>query len=123
VYAYWVLVTKLKPAATDKAPRKSYGNICDFFTTSEKILVGGGPEFDNKELREEHTKQRTKLEICPSCSPASLRIRMESFWITSSACGLGTLEKTNNARWIFRKTGQTTWRLESATSMIDFSRI
>jgi hypothetical protein len=69
VYAQRVWVTKLKSAATGKTSRKSYGDICDLFTASETLMVDGGPEFDNKELREECAKRGTKLEICPAYSP------------------------------------------------------
>ena len=51
-YVQRVWVTKLKSAAIDKTPQKSYGNICDLFAESETLLMDGGPEFDNKKLRE-----------------------------------------------------------------------
>lgn len=60
VYAQHVWVTKLKSAATVKTSRKSYGDICDLFTASETLMVDGGPESDNKELREECIKRGTK---------------------------------------------------------------
>jgi hypothetical protein len=69
VYAQRVWVTKLKTAATGKSSRKSYGDICDLFTASETLMVDGGPEFDNKELREECSRRGTKLEICSAYSP------------------------------------------------------
>jgi len=69
VYAQRVWVTKLKSAAMGKTSRKSYGDICDLFTASETLMVDGGPEFDNKDLREECARRGTKLEICLACSP------------------------------------------------------
>jgi hypothetical protein len=78
VYAQRVWAMKFKSATTDKTLRTSYGNICDLFRASETLLVDGGPEFDNKELRQECTKRETKVEICLSCSPASLRVRTQS---------------------------------------------
>jgi hypothetical protein len=69
VYAQRVWVTKLKTAATGKSSRKSYGDICDLFTTSETLMTDGGPEFDNAELRAECEKRGTKLQICPAYSP------------------------------------------------------
>ena len=69
VYAQRVWVTKLKTAATGKSSKKSYGDICDLFTSSETLMADGGPEFDNKELRDECTRRGTKLEICPAYSP------------------------------------------------------
>jgi hypothetical protein len=69
VYAQRVWVTKLKTAATGKSSRKSYGDICDLFTASETLMVDGGPEFDNKELRDECSKRGTKLEVCSAYSP------------------------------------------------------
>ena len=83
-------VTKLKSMATHKQSRKGHGNICNLFTASKKLLVDEGPEFHNKELTEECTKRGTKLEIFPSCSPASLGVRTQSSWIVWSACGHGS---------------------------------
>ena len=77
-------VTKLKSMATRKQSRKGHGNICNLFTASKKLLVDEGPEFHNKELTEECTKRGTKLEIFPSCSPASLGVRTQSSWIVWS---------------------------------------
>jgi len=42
---------EVKVSGTDKTLRTSYGNICDLFTAPETLLVDGGSEFDNKELR------------------------------------------------------------------------
>ena len=69
VYSQRLWVTKLKSAATGKTSKKSYGDICDMFTPSETLMVDGGPEFDNKELREECERRGTKLQICPAYSP------------------------------------------------------
>ena len=69
IYAQCVWITKLKPAATGKSSRRSYGDICDLFTASETLMTDGGPEFDNEELREECAKRGTKLHICPAYSP------------------------------------------------------
>ena len=69
VYAQQVWTTKLETAATSKSSKKSYGDICDLFTSSETLMVDGGPEFDNKELREECSRRGTKLEVCPAYSP------------------------------------------------------
>ena len=62
-------ITKLKTAATSKSSKKSYGDICDLFTSSEMLMVDGGPEFDNKELKKKCSRRRTKLEVCPAYSP------------------------------------------------------
>jgi hypothetical protein len=69
VYSQRVWVSKLKTAATGKSSKKSYGDICDLFTSSGTLMTDGGPEFDNKELREECSRWGTKLEICPAYSP------------------------------------------------------
>ena len=69
VYSQRVWVTKLKTAATGKSSKKSYEAICDLFTPSETLMVDGGPEFDNKELKEACSKLGTKLEVCPAYSP------------------------------------------------------
>jgi hypothetical protein len=69
VYSQRVWVTKLKTSATAKSSVKSYGDICDLFTSPEVLMVDGGPEFDNKELKEVCTKRGTKLEVCPAYSP------------------------------------------------------
>jgi hypothetical protein len=69
VYSQHVWGTKLKTAATGKSSKKSYEGICDLFTPSEMLMVDGGPEFDNKELRDACSKLGTKLEICPAYSP------------------------------------------------------
>jgi hypothetical protein len=69
VYSQRVWVSKLKTAATGKTSKKSYSDICDLFTSSETLMTDGGPEFDNKELREECSRRGTKLEICPAYSP------------------------------------------------------
>ena len=68
-YSQRLWVTKLKTAATAKSSKKSYGDICDLFTASETLMVDGGPEFDNNELREACSARGTKLEICPAYSP------------------------------------------------------
>ena len=69
VYSQRVWVTKLKTAATAKSSKKSYGDICDLFTAPETLMVDGGPEFDNNELREACSIRGSKLEICPAYSP------------------------------------------------------
>jgi hypothetical protein len=69
LYAQRLWVTKLKSAATGKTSRKRYGDICDLSPALETLMVDRGPEFDNKELREECTNRGTKLEICLSHSP------------------------------------------------------
>jgi hypothetical protein len=69
VYSQRVWVTKLKTAATAKTSKKSYGDICDLFTAPETLMVDGGPEFDNKELRDACSQRGTKIEICPAYSP------------------------------------------------------
>jgi hypothetical protein len=69
VYSQHVWGTKLKSAATAKSSTKSYGDICDLFTVSETLMTDGGPEFDNKDLREACAGRGTKLEICPAYSP------------------------------------------------------
>jgi hypothetical protein len=69
VYSQHVWGTKLKSAATAKSSTKSYGDICDLFTASETLMTDGGPEFDNKDLREACAGRGTKLEICPAYSP------------------------------------------------------
>ena len=69
VYSQRLWVTKLKTAATAKSSKKSYGDICDLFTASETLMVDGGPELDNNELREACAARGTKLEVCPAYSP------------------------------------------------------
>ena len=69
LYSQRVWVTKLKSAATAKTSKKSFGDICDLFTCPETLMVDGGPEFDNNELREACSARGTKLEICPAYSP------------------------------------------------------
>jgi hypothetical protein len=69
IYSQHMWGTKLKSAATAKSSTKSYGDICDLFTASETLMTDGGPEFDNKELREACAGWGTKLEICPAYSP------------------------------------------------------
>ena len=69
LYSQRLWVTKLKTAATAKSSKKSYGDICDLFTASETLMVDGGPEFDNNELKEACAARGTKLEICPAYSP------------------------------------------------------
>ena len=39
-------------AAMAKTSKKSYEDICDLFMEPETLMVDGGPEFDNNELRE-----------------------------------------------------------------------
>ena len=43
VYAQQVWVTKLKTAATGKSLKKSYGDICNLFTSSEMLMADEGP--------------------------------------------------------------------------------
>ena len=69
IYSQWVWVTKLKMATMAKTSKKSYGDICDLFTELETLMVDGGLEFDNNELREACTAWGTKLEICLVYSP------------------------------------------------------
>lgn len=69
VYSQRVWVTKLKTTATAKSSKKSFGDICDLFTAPETLMVDGGPEFDNKELKEMCEERGTKLEVCPAYSP------------------------------------------------------
>ena len=70
VYSQHVWVTKLKTAATAKSSRKSYNDICDLFTPSETLMVDGGPEFDNIDLKDACALHGTKLEVCPAYSPS-----------------------------------------------------
>ena len=56
VYSQRVWATKLKTAASAKSSKKSYGDICDLFTTPETLMVDGGPEFDNNELKKRHAR-------------------------------------------------------------------
>jgi hypothetical protein len=69
MYSQRVWVTKLKSAATAKSSKKSFGDICDLFTSPETLIVDGGPEFDNNELREACSIRGTKLKICSTYSP------------------------------------------------------
>lgn len=69
VYSQQVWVTKLKTAATTKSSKKSYGDICDLFTAPEMLMVDGGPEFNNKALKEACSTWGTRLEVCPAYSP------------------------------------------------------
>ncbi|RXW14873.1 hypothetical protein EST38_g10981 [Candolleomyces aberdarensis] len=69
VYSQHVWVDKLKSAATGKTTVKAFGTICNLYTAPEALMTDGGPEFDNKELREECQKRGTKLHITPAYSP------------------------------------------------------
>ena len=61
--------TAITAISTEITSKKSYGDICDLFTSSEMLMADGGPEFDNKELRDKCTRRGTKLEICLAYSP------------------------------------------------------
>jgi transposase InsO family protein len=69
VYSQHVWVDKLKSATTGKTSVKAFGTICNLYTAPETLMTDGGPEFDNKELREECQRRATKLHITPSYSP------------------------------------------------------
>jgi transposase InsO family protein len=59
---------KLK-AATGRTTTTSFNNICDTYTPPETLMVDGGPEFNNKEVREACAKRNTKLHVIPAYSP------------------------------------------------------
>jgi hypothetical protein len=70
VHDQWVM--KLKSVTTGQTSHRSYSDICHLFMASQTLMVDGGPEFNNKELKEECNKlnkQGATLEICPVYSP------------------------------------------------------
>jgi len=69
VYSQHVWVTKLKSAATGKSSSTSFDNICNLFTAPETLMTDGGPEFNNKELKEACSMRGTALEIVAAYSP------------------------------------------------------
>lgn len=69
VYSQHVWVDKLKKSATGTSTSKKYNEICTTFTAPEALMVDGGPEFDNHEVREACEARGTELRIVPAYSP------------------------------------------------------
>ena len=67
-YAQWLWASKLK-VATGKTSTDTFVRICRAFTSPEALMTDGGPEFDNKELREACEARGTKQVIVAAYSP------------------------------------------------------
>ena len=68
-YSWHLWIMKHKSVTTGKASRARYGHICNTFMPAETLMMDGGPEFDNKELRAECETRGMKLHITPAYSP------------------------------------------------------
>jgi hypothetical protein len=69
VYSQRLWVRKLKSAATGKTTNAALGDISSTFIPPETFMADGGPEFDNREVKEFCEAKGIKLHIVPSYSP------------------------------------------------------
>jgi hypothetical protein len=69
VYSQYLWTRKLKSAASAKTTVAGVDHISSTFTAPETLMVDGGPEFDNNEVRAWCEGKGTTLHIVPSYSP------------------------------------------------------
>jgi hypothetical protein len=69
LYSQCLWTRKLKTAATGKTTVAGMDNISSTFTAPETLMVDGGPEFDNNEVRSWCDNKGTTLHIVPAYSP------------------------------------------------------
>ncbi|CAA7271055.1 unnamed protein product [Cyclocybe aegerita] len=68
VYSQRLWATKMKKA-TGKTSVVNFSNICNSFMAPETLMVDGGPENDNQELRDICESYGMELHILPAYSP------------------------------------------------------
>jgi transposase InsO family protein len=69
VYSQYLWTRKLKTAASGKTTVAGMDNISSTFPAPETLMVDGGPEFDNHEVRAWCDGKGTTLHIVPAYSP------------------------------------------------------
>lgn len=69
VYSQHISGNALCKAATGESTRTTLTKVCDTYMDPEMLMMDGGPEFDNAEVREFCESQGIKLHIVPAYSP------------------------------------------------------
>jgi hypothetical protein len=69
IYSQHIWADKLKKTALGTTTCKTLNQICTMFTPPESLMLDGGPEFNNQEVRDACTRRNIELQIVPGYSP------------------------------------------------------
>jgi hypothetical protein len=68
VYSQYLWVDKMKTAPTGTSTSKAFNRICTTFVNPETLMVDGGPEFDNQNLKTTCETRSIELRVVPGYS-------------------------------------------------------